>query len=96
MVLFCIKVQNIKYTKLLCNLKLNSLKINTVIVLILVSQSCPTLCNPTDCIPPGSSVHWDSSSKNTGVGCHALPSRGSSQPSDRTQVSPIAGGFFTI
>ena len=22
-----------------------------------VSQSCPTLCNPTDCSPPGSSVH---------------------------------------
>ena len=23
--------------------------------------------------PPGSSVHGDSSGKNTGVGCHALP-----------------------
>ena len=23
----------------------------------LVSQSCPTLCNPMDCSPPGSSVH---------------------------------------
>ena len=22
-----------------------------------VSQSCPTLCNPVDCSPPGSSVH---------------------------------------
>ena len=21
------------------------------------TQSCPTLCNPTDCSPPGSSVH---------------------------------------
>ena len=23
----------------------------------LVAQSCPTLCDPTDCSPPGSSVH---------------------------------------
>ena len=22
-----------------------------------VTQSCPTLCNPMDCSPPGSSVH---------------------------------------
>ena len=21
-------------------------------------QSCPTLCDPMDCRPPGSSVHW--------------------------------------
>ena len=35
-------------------------------------QSCPTLCNPMDCSPPGSSVHGDSPGKNTGVGCHAL------------------------
>ena len=36
---------------------------------------------------------WDSPGKNTGVSCH-YPSRGSSQPRDRTQVSCIAGGFF--
>ena len=23
----------------------------------LITKSCPTLCNPTDCSPPGSSVH---------------------------------------
>ena len=27
-------------------------------VLCLVAQSCPTLCDPMDCNPPGSSVHW--------------------------------------
>ena len=26
-------------------------------VKMLVAQSCPTLCNPMDCSPPGSSVH---------------------------------------
>ena len=48
-----------------------------------------------DCCPPGSSIHRDSPGKNTGVGSHAS-SRGSSQPRDRTQLSCIAGGFFTV
>ena len=26
-------------------------------VKVLVAQSCLTICNPMDCIPPGSSVH---------------------------------------
>ena len=50
-------------------------------VLCLVAQSCPTLCNPMNCSPPGSSVHGDSPGKNTRVGCHALlcgfPTQGS-------------------
>ena len=46
--------------------------------------SCPTLCDPMDCSPPGSSVHGDSPGKNTGVGCHALlqgifPTQGSNR-----------------
>ena len=38
----------------------------------LVIQSCPTLCDPVDCSPPGFSVHGDSPGKNTRVDCHAL------------------------
>ena len=38
------------------------------------TQSCQILCNTMDCGPPGSSVHWASPGKNTGVGCHAVPS----------------------
>ena len=57
-----------------------------------VTQSCPTLCDPLDCSPPGSSVHGGSPGMNAGVGCHA---RRSSQPRDRTQVSRSAGRFFT-
>ena len=41
-------------------------------VLCLVAQSCPPLCDPTDCSPPCSSVHGDSLGKNIRVGCHAL------------------------
>ena len=39
----------------------------------IVTQSYPTLCDPMDCSPPGSSVLGDSLGKNIGVGCHALP-----------------------
>ena len=45
---------------------------NVSAVLCWVTQSCLTLCEPIDCSPPDSSVHGDSSGKNTGVGCHAL------------------------
>ena len=43
-----------------------------VCVCMLVVQLCPTLCDPMDSSPPGSSVHGDSPGKNTGVGYHAL------------------------
>ena len=44
----------------------------SVLVLCLLAQSCPILCDPMDCNLPSSSVHGDSPGKNTGVGCHAL------------------------
>ena len=60
-------------------------------------QSCPTLCNPMDCRPPGSSVHEVLQARI--LECLAVSSsRGSSPPRDRTQVSCgscIAVGFFT-
>ena len=43
-----------------------------VLCLCLVTQLCPTLCDPMDCSPPGSSIHGNSLGKNTGVGCHGL------------------------
>ena len=54
-----------------------------------VAQSCPTLCDPMDYTVHGilqaRILKWV-----------AFPSsRGSSLPRDRTQVSHIAGGFFT-
>ena len=39
---------------------------------VLVTQSCPSFCDSTDCSPPGFSVHGDSPGKNTGVGCHSV------------------------
>ena len=46
--------------------------VSTLVCLRSVAQSCPTLCDPMDCSPPGPSVPGDSPGKNPGVGCHAL------------------------
>ena len=56
-------------------------------------QSCPTLCDPMDCSPPGSSIHGILQARI--LEGAAIPSSRSSQASDQTQVSRIAGGFFT-
>ena len=64
-------------------------------VAVLVTQFCPTVWDPTDCSPPGSSVHGILQERI--LEWIAVPfSRGSSWPRDRTQVSCIAGKFFTI
>ena len=39
---------------------------------MLAAQSCPTLCNPMDRGPPGSSVHGIFPGKNAGVDSHSL------------------------
>ena len=46
--------------------------VDTCFVLGLVTQSCPTLCDPMDYSLPGSSVHGDSPSKNARVSYHAF------------------------
>ena len=60
-----------------------------------VAQSYPTLCDPMDCILPGSSVHgifqavvleWIAISF----------SKGSSQPKNRTRVSHIVDRRLTV
>ena len=62
---------------------------------MLITQLCPTLFDPMDCISPGSSVHGVLQARI--LDWVAIPfSRGSSLPRDQTQVSWIAGGFFTI
>ena len=62
---------------------------------VLVTQSCPTLCSPMDCSPPGSSVQGILQARI--LEWAAIPfSRGSSLPRDQALVSCIAGRFFTI
>ena len=54
-----------------------------------VTQSCPALCDPMDCSPPGSSVHGTFQARI--LEWVASPSsRGSSQPRDWTHVSCVS------
>ena len=64
-------------------------------VKVKVAQSRPTLCDPMDCSLPDSSVHEILQARILEWVAVPFP-RGSSQPSDQTQVSRIVGGFFTI
>ena len=64
-------------------------------VKVLVTQSCLTLGDPMDCSPPGPSVLGILQAR-TLEWVAIVFSRGSSQPWDKTQVSGIAGRFFTI
>ena len=60
-------------------------------------QSCPTLFNPMDCSPSGSSVHGASPGKHTGVSCYALLQ--GIFPTQGVNLSllslALAGGIFT-
>ena len=64
-------------------------------VKVLVAQLCPTLCDPMDCSPPGSSVYGILQARI--LEWVASPfSRGSSLPGDQMWVSCIEGRFFII
>ena len=54
-----------------------------------VAQSCTTLCVPTDCSPPGSSIHGILRSRIL-EGVVISSSRRSSQPRDQTPVSCVS------
>ena len=62
-------------------------------VWVLVTQSCPALCDPKDCSPPGSSVHGIFQARML-EWVAIFFSRGTSWPRDRT--CRIAGWFFTV
>ena len=64
-------------------------------VKVLPAQSCPTLCDPMNCSPPGSSVQGILQARIMEWVATAF-SRGSSRPRDQIQVSHTAGRFFTI
>ena len=58
------------------------------------AQSCPMLCNPMNCSPPGSSVHGISRARIQ-EWVTISSSRGSFRPRNLTCVACIAEGFFT-
>ena len=59
------------------------------------AQSFPTLCDPVDCSPPGSSVHGILQARILEWVAISF-SRISSQPRDQTQVSHIAARCFNL
>ena len=69
-----------------------------MILYVLVTQLCPTLCNPIDWSPPGFSVRGIPQARI--LEWAAIPSfRGSSGRRDQTwvwKISCIAGRFFTV
>ena len=68
---------------------------HVVVVVVVVAQSCPTLCDPMDCSLSSSSVHGILQAKILEWVASAF-SRGSSRPSDQTWVSCFANRFSTI
>ena len=79
----CILYIQIKLAEDVCN------------VLCVVTQSCPTLCNPMDCSPPDPSVHGILQTRILEWVAISF-SRGSSQPRDRTWVFHMTGRCFTL
>ena len=65
-------------------------------MLCLVAQSCPTLSDPVDCSPPGSSVHGESPGKNNWSGLPFPPPGDLPDPGIKPRCAHIADGFFTI
>ena len=60
-----------------------------------VAQSCPTLCDPMNCSPPGSSIHGIFQARILEWVTISF-SRRSSWPRDWTEVSRIVGRCFTV
>ena len=60
-----------------------------------VTQSCPTLCDPTDRSLPGSSIHGIFQARILEWVAISF-SRGSSRPRDQTEVSRIVDRRFTV
>ena len=65
------------------------------ILLLCLAQSWPTLSDPMDCSPPGSSVHGILQARIL-EWVAILFSRGSSPPRDQAQHSCTGHRFFTI
>ena len=64
-------------------------KTSILSVKVKVAQSCPTLCIPMDCVVHG--ILQARILERVAVSF----TRGSSQPRDQTQISHVAGRFFT-
>ena len=63
--------------------------LNTPCVRTKLLQSCPTLCDPLDCSPPGSSVHGILQARTPEWVAISSP-KGSFPPRDQTRISSVS------
>ena len=77
-----------------CSIPSMSVRSYPLICMCSVTQSCPTVCDPMDCSPPGSSVHGIFQARILEWVAISF-SRESSWHRDPTHFSWIAGMFFT-
>ena len=90
------KILTGNYTQYFVITYMRNLKDNIYIyICVLFTQSCLTLCNPTDYSLPGFSVYGTLQARIL-EWIAILFSRGTSQPRDWTLVSCITGRFFTF
>ena len=73
-----------------------TMRYHLTLVRVLVTQSCPALWGTPWIVAHQAPLSMGFSKAKTLEGLAIPFSRGSSQPRDWTQVSPIAGRFFTI
>ena len=81
-----------KNTEVGCHFLLQCMKVKSESK---VAQSCPTLCDPTDCSLLGSSLHGILQARILEWVAISF-SRGSSRPRNQTWVSRIAGRRFNL
>ena len=87
--------KNIPWVLLVDPLSKFSFHIDLLVICAVLTQLCPTRCDPMDSRPPGTSVHGILQARILEWAAISS-SRGSSQPRDQTLVSPaLAGVFFT-
>ena len=100
--IFIISKAKLKLTKMSVSKWINkcvlvySTKYNEILVSLdcLTAKSCPALCDPMDCSPPGSSLHGIFPARI--LEWVAMPSsRGFPSPRNWNCVYCLAGGFFT-
>ena len=75
-----------KYVCFLCHLPATAHRHRLCVPVCLVTQSCPTVWDPVDCNPPGSSFHGILQARILEWVAISF-SRGSSWPRDRTWIS---------
>ena len=79
----------------LYNFSPSVMEITFVVVIALVTKSCPTLGDPIDCSTPGSSLFMGFPRKEFWSGLPFPPPRGLPHPEMEPASPALAGRFFT-